>query len=153
MKARNVQFQLFRPHTGAQSRFVPLDEILRTSMKVRNTERIKDIWQHHYDRSVSQCSHMFWNGKCMTQKLGSLCDVGMRRRKYTVLSGSIFAVWDRIELQLRSQDIIKAPQVIRLKITDGSKIVGVLVPQECVSGIVEDLQGDSEEFEEQNYID
>lgn len=75
----------------------------------------------------------------------------MRRRKHTVLSGSIFAVWSRVENQLRSQQNVM--RVIRLKTIDDCKIVGVLLPQENVDDIVEDLSEDSISIKETIFLD
>lgn len=153
LRARNVLFQTFQPNTGAQSRFQPLDEVLRKGTKTTNMGKIQELWTHHYAHSAEKCGHIFWRGRCMNKMVGLDCDVGMRRRKYTVLSGSIFAVWNRIEHILRGQEIYQAPKVIRLKTTDGSKIVGILVPDECVDDIIQDLRGDSLEIEESFYAD
>lgn len=153
LRARNVLFQTFQPNTGAQTRFQPLDEIMRKGTKSTNIERIKSYWEHHYEFSAKYCSHVFRNGSCKNQRIGIECNVGMRRRKYTVLSGSIFAVWNRIEHVLKQQEFYHAPKVIRLKTTDGSKIVGVLVPDECVNEIIENLHADSLESKESFFAD
>lgn len=78
---------------------------------------------------------------------------GMRRRKYTVLSGSIFAIWSRIEHHLRESRVVVAIKIIRLKTTDGSKIVGVLLTEGNVDGLIADLSGDSISMEENTYED
>lgn len=77
----------------------------------------------------------------------------MRRRRYTVLSGSIFAIWSRIEHHVRAHESFSAIRVIRLKTIDGTKIVGVLLPEKSVDDIMEDLQENSERFEEEIFLD
>lgn len=42
-------------------------------------------------------------------------------------------------------------QVIRLKTSDGSKIVGILVPKVCVDSLVGDLRHDAEKVEEKAF--
>lgn len=42
-------------------------------------------------------------------------------------------------------------QVIRLKTTEGIKIVGTLIPKNCVDTLVADLSSDAEKVEEQNF--
>lgn len=51
--------------------------------------------------------------------------MGLRRRTYHVLSGSVLSVWSRVEkvLAARSGANVKM-QVIRLKTSEGTKIVG-----------------------------
>lgn len=77
---------------------------------------------------------------------------GMRRRHYNVLSGSIFAIWTRIEAQIRAKKDVGAIRVIRLKTVDGERIVGVLVPNEAVDDLIADLSNDSEEQKEQIFL-
>lgn len=77
----------------------------------------------------------------------------MRRRKYTVISGSIFAVWQRIEHHCYTEDQFKRIQMIRLRTTDGSKIVGVLLPEKNVESIIEDFSVDSEDIKEESFVD
>lgn len=79
--------------------------------------------------------------------------MGLRRRSYTVLSGSILAIWQRIENQLSMHSMAKGNkmQVIRLKILDGSKIVGILIPKSCVNDLIADLSSDAEKIEEKSF--
>lgn len=42
-------------------------------------------------------------------------------------------------------------QVVRLKTTEGVKIVGTLIPKSCVDFLVEDLTSDAEKVEEQTF--
>jgi hypothetical protein len=64
-------------------------------------------------------------GNCKLVTLGQDCEVGLRRRTYNVLSGSVLSVWSRIEnvLLARTGSHHKM-QVVRLKTAEGMKIVG-----------------------------
>lgn len=78
----------------------------------------------------------------------------MRRRTYTVLSGSVLSVWQRIENTLgarNSSSNNNKMQVIRLKTDEGNKIVGILVPKNSVDTLVTDLSRDAEKVEEQSF--
>ncbi|XP_055306092.1 protein strawberry notch-like [Sitodiplosis mosellana] len=152
MRPREIFFNAYRPHTGTQTRTVPLNEMQRGT-KLCDLEKAKDYWERHYESSARICSHVYWAGRCFNRKAGFDCDEGMRRRKYTVLSGSIFAFWNHIEHQLRRREFPESPRIVRLKTTDGSKIVGVLLPNECVSDIIEILHENSENFEESVYLE
>lgn len=70
-----------------------------------------------------------------------------------MLSGSVLAVWQRIEQQLSARSISanNRMQVIRLKTSDGNKIVGILIPKSCVEGLVADLSKDAEKVEEKTF--
>lgn len=77
----------------------------------------------------------------------------MRRRTYTVLSGSVLSVWSRVEgtLQARGGSNNKI-QVIRMKTGEGHKIVGTLIPKSCVDLLVNDLKADAEKVDEQTFV-
>lgn len=70
-----------------------------------------------------------------------------------MLSGSVLSVWSRVEntLQARGGTNNKM-QVIRMKTGEGNKIVGTLIPKNCVDLLVNDLKGDSEKVEEQVFV-
>lgn len=42
-------------------------------------------------------------------------------------------------------------QVIRLKTTEGSKIVGILIAKNCVESLIADLSMDAEKVDEQTF--
>lgn len=76
--------------------------------------------------------------------------IGLRRRTYTVLSGSVLGVWSRVEttLAMKMGHHQNKMQVIRLKTKEGKKIVGTLIPKPCVEVLIVDLRKDSEKVEE-----
>lgn len=76
----------------------------------------------------------------------------MRRRRYNVLSGSIFSIWPRIKAVIHKNNNNQIIKVIRLKTIDGQKILGVLLPNETVDDMIEDLITDSEEFTEREFL-
>lgn len=69
-----------------------------------------------------------------------------------MLSGSVLAVWSRVESVLTSRiGAANKMQVIRLKTTEGCKIVGTLIPKSCVAGLRADLASDAERVEEKQF--
>jgi hypothetical protein len=42
-------------------------------------------------------------------------------------------------------------QVIRLKTTEGEKIVGTLIPKNCVEALITDLSSDAEKVDEKTF--
>lgn len=79
--------------------------------------------------------------------------MGLRRRTYHILSGSVLAVWQRVEtcLAVRGGSNNNKIQVIRLKTAEGNKIVGTLIPKNCVEMLVRDLTVDAESVEEHTF--
>lgn len=104
-----------RPNTGLQMRQESLGELEKKYKKVPS-EEAETHWSQQYDASVDTCSHAYWRGNCKNVTLGMDCEVGLRRRSYNVLAGSVLSVWSRVEgvLTARSGSNSKM-QVIRLR--------------------------------------
>lgn len=71
----------------------------------------------------------------------------MSRRRYSVLSGSLFAYWSQIERFVRIDSNTQI-RMIRLKMTDGRKIVGVLLSDDSVVRVLKDLNASSTEAQQ-----
>lgn len=76
--------------------------------------------------------------------------MGLRRRTYYVLAGTVLSVWARVE------NILSAcvghnnkMQVIRLRTANGKKIVGTVIPKNCLDALIQSLSSDAERVEEQ----
>jgi hypothetical protein len=64
-------------------------------------------------------------GNCKNVTLGLDCEVGLRRRTYNVLAGSVLSVWSRVENVLAAKTGHNSKmQVVRLRTGEGVKIVG-----------------------------
>uniref|UniRef100_A0A2M4AB38 Putative nuclear helicase mop-3/sno dead-box superfamily n=1 Tax=Anopheles triannulatus TaxID=58253 RepID=A0A2M4AB38_9DIPT len=147
-RKENILFQVYHPNTGLQFKHESLAELEKRYVKVLSTEA-EPHWTQLYDASVSTCSHSYWKGHCRNVSLGQECEIGLRRRTYSVLSGSVLAVWARVENSLAARIGSQSRmQVIRLKTKEGVKIVGTLIPKNCVDQLVKDLSSDAEKVEE-----
>ncbi|XP_055677272.1 protein strawberry notch isoform X2 [Lutzomyia longipalpis] len=150
-KKKDIQCQIYRPNTGLQFRQETLAEIEKKYKKA-SSEDAEQHWVQQYDASVNTCSHAYWRGNCRNVSMGQDCEVGLRRRTYTVLAGSVLAVWSRVENVLAARTgANNKMQVIRMKTKEGQKIVGTLIPKNCVDMLVEDLKRDAEKVEEQSF--
>nr|CAB0002093.1 unnamed protein product [Nesidiocoris tenuis] len=133
-------YTIFRPNTGLQLRQETLGELEKKYKKVTK-EDADPHWEEQYQASETTCSHAYWSGNCKNTTLGLDCEVGLRRRTYNVLSGSVLSVWARIETVLAARTGHNTKmQVIRLRTAEGFKIVGE--QSEILSGKV------NEEFKE-----
>jgi hypothetical protein len=64
-------------------------------------------------------------GNCKNVTMGMDCEVGLRRRTYNVLAGSVLSVWARVENVLAAKTGHNSKmQVVRLRTGEGVKIVG-----------------------------
>lgn len=148
---KDIMFQLYRPNTGLQFKLESLDELDKKYKKVLSDEA-ESHWTQQYDASVNTCSHSYWKGVCRYVSMGQECEIGLRRRTYYVLSGSVLSVWSRVENSLAARiGNQNRMQVIRLKTKEGVKIVGTLIPKNCVEHLVKDLSSDAEKVEEQSF--
>ncbi|XP_017102431.2 protein strawberry notch isoform X1 [Drosophila bipectinata] len=146
---KEIMCQIYRPNTGLQVRHESLFELEKKYRSV-TTEEAEPHWIEQYDASVNTCSHAYWNGNCRNVSMGHDCEVGLRQRLYHVLAGSVLSVWGRVEHILNTRSNSKM-QVIRMKTTEGEKIVGTMIPKSCFELLMNDLRSDSEKQEEFNY--
>uniref|UniRef100_W8AWV2 Protein strawberry notch n=1 Tax=Ceratitis capitata TaxID=7213 RepID=W8AWV2_CERCA len=147
---KDMMFQVYRPNTGLQVRHESLAELDKKYKKVPS-EEAEPHWTQQYDASVNTCSHAYWNGNCRNVNLGNECEVGLRQRLYYVLAGSVLSVWTRVEHVLAMRNANNKMQVIRMKTTEGEKIVGTLIPKSCHELLLQDLKSDAERIEEVNF--
>ncbi|XP_021708010.1 protein strawberry notch isoform X3 [Aedes aegypti] len=149
---KDIMFQIYRPNTGLQVKHESLEELEKKYKKVLSDEA-EPHWTKQFDASVNTCSHSYWKGMCRYVTMGQDCEIGLRRRTYFVLSGSVLSVWSRVENNLTARaGSQNRMQVIRLKTKEGSKIVGTLIPKNCVEHLTRDLASDSEKVEEQSFV-
>ncbi|XP_046831906.1 protein strawberry notch isoform X1 [Vespa crabro] len=144
-------YMVYRPNTGLQLRQESLGELEKKYKKV-STEEAEPHWTQQYEASVDTCSHAYWRGNCKNVTLGMECEVGLRRRSYNVLAGSVLSVWSRVEgvLAARSGHNSKM-QVVRLRTDEGLKIVGTLIPKSCMETLRQALSSDAENTEEMTF--
>jgi hypothetical protein len=88
-----------RPNTGRQSRPEKLKVLQKKYSKV-DPEEAEKWWNMQHESSLSVCSHAFWQGRCKLSVMGQACEVGLRRRHYYILSGSVLGVWTHLEAVL-----------------------------------------------------
>ncbi|KAF5281855.1 hypothetical protein FQR65_LT14499 [Abscondita terminalis] len=149
---KDQMYYVYRPNTGLQFRQESLAELEKKYKKVQS-EDAQEAWTQQYESSLTTCSHAYWRGNCRNVNLGHDCEVGLRRRTYNVVSGSVLSVWSRVEGVLASKNGThnNKMQVIRLKTDDGLKVVGTLIPKNCVESLIEALSSDAEKTEEKTF--
>ncbi|XP_050595329.1 protein strawberry notch isoform X1 [Bombus affinis] len=141
-------YMVYRPNTGLQLRQETLGELEKKYKKVSSDEA-EPHWSQQYEASVDTCSHAYWRGNCKNATLGMDCEVGLRRRSYNVLSGSVLSVWSRVESILATRSAHNSKmQVVRLRTDEGLKIVGTLIPKSCMEILRQELSSDAENTEE-----
>ena len=89
-------FILYRPNTGLQVKQEAYTDLKKKYKKVK-PEEAKEHWESQYNSSSHTCSHAYWQGNCRRVNNGLDCEIGLRRRTYHVLCGSVLNVWSRVE--------------------------------------------------------
>merc|ERR1719347_2006881 len=144
-------FYVYRPNTGQQVKQETLGELKKKYKKV-TAEECEEHWQKQFDSSAKTCSHAFWKGNCKNRSVGMECEVGLRRKTYNVLTGSVLSVWTLVESVLTNDGQKKGQhakmQVVRMRLEEGRRIVGTLIPTSAVEELVKQLGAGAEEAEE-----
>ncbi|KAG7215357.1 hypothetical protein INR49_022594 [Caranx melampygus] len=132
-------FLVYRPNTGRQLKLETYTDIKKKFKKVLS-EDAKQHWTDQYKSSAKICSHAYWRGNCKKASVGLQCEVGLRCRTYYVLCGSVLSVWNELEEVLTpvSGTNVKV-QIVRLRTEDGQRIVGLIIPANCVSPLINKL--------------
>ncbi|XP_069789604.1 protein strawberry notch homolog 1 isoform X2 [Narcine bancroftii] len=129
-------FMMYRPNTGKQLKLENYIDLKKKYKKVSSGEAVSH-WVEQYKSSADTCTHAYWRGNCKKVSLGMVCEVGLRCRTYHVLCGSVLSVWTKVEGVLASVSGTNVKmQIVRLKTEDGQRIVGLIIPQNCVSPLM-----------------
>ena len=108
--------------------------MLKKYKYVSSREEVKSYWVEYYMKSASQCTHLFRQGHCTNTKS---CEIGLRTRKFHVLAGSVLTVWTKVEnvlCSLTGSSQFRL-QIIRVKTNENQKIVGCVIPSNCLKQI------------------
>ncbi|NXG46572.1 SBNO1 protein, partial [Psilopogon haemacephalus] len=129
-------FLVYRPNTGKQLKLETCADLKKKYKKVPSEDALPH-WLEQYNSSADTCTHAYWRGNCKKASLGLVCEVGLRCRTYYVLCGSVLSVWTKVEGVLASVSGTNVKmQIVRLRTEDGQRIVGLIIPANCVSPLV-----------------
>ncbi|NWH83933.1 SBNO1 protein, partial [Aegithalos caudatus] len=129
-------FLIHRPNTGKQLKLETCADLKKKYKKVPSEDALPH-WLEQYNSSADTCTHAYWRGNCKKAGLGLVCEVGLRCRTYYVLCGSVLSVWTKVEGVLASVSGTNVKmQIVRLRTEDGQRIVGLIIPANCVSPLV-----------------
>lgn len=151
-KKKEKLYNVYRPNTGRQLHTEPLSNIKRKYKKVL-PDIAKPWWEDQYNLSAKICSHAYWRGSCKKANLGLQCEIGLRTRTFHILSGSVLSVWSKVESVLAGMPggSTSKMQIIRLKTDCGQRIVGSLIPGNCVQALTSILsEGCDKSFTEKH---
>jgi len=140
-------FYVYRPNTGQQVKQETLSE-LKKKYKYVSPDECEPHWNAQFKSSAKVCSHAYWKGNCKNRTLGLECEVGVRRKTYNVLTGSVLSVWTAVESVLSSDGQKKGQhakmQVVRMRLEEGRRIVGTLIPGTAMDPLIRTLKAGAE---------
>ncbi|KAJ8043881.1 Protein strawberry notch-like 1 [Holothuria leucospilota] len=147
--AKKGTVNIYRPNLGQQMKTETLSELKKKYKKVIPDEA-KEHWEDQYTAAETMCSHKYLKNRCRNMDVGIPCDTGLRSRTFYILSGSVLSVWSRVErilISLRGGRETKM-QLIRVRTADHSKLVGLLIPKNCVAALKQNLSVNSTFYSE-----
>lgn len=119
-------------------------------------ELVCKYWEDEYTRSLNECIH---HGKC---KYRNSCQLGKRKQRYDILSGSFLFIWGTIFNKLQDINYYdKKVRIVRIKPNDSETgVIGIKLPLAIVSDVLNSLKSvpkaaiaivdDDEDEEEEN---
>uniref|UniRef100_A0A2K5E1N2 SBNO alpha/beta domain-containing protein n=1 Tax=Aotus nancymaae TaxID=37293 RepID=A0A2K5E1N2_AOTNA len=95
-------------------------------------------WLDQYNSSADTCTHAHWHGNCKKASLGLVCEMGLRCPTYYVLCGSVLSVGTKVECVPTSVSgtNVKIQVILCLRTKDGQPTVGLIIPANGVSPLV-----------------
>ncbi|XP_057295690.1 protein strawberry notch homolog 1-like [Hydractinia symbiolongicarpus] len=141
-KTNSYTYSVYRPNIGLVQKAETIKEIRKKYEKASASD-VELNWNEQYDYSESNCSHAFWRGYCKRKLVGLSCEVGARKKTCHILCGSVLSVWSKVETILSCQPGPHSKmQIIRSKLDNGLKLVGLLIPSNCIDALVRVLTAD-----------
>lgn len=118
-------FRIYKPSLGLQAKYETKTSLHEKGRKLSDMDQIEQLWKEHHKLSENQCLHIVLFGKCRHAKSTSAkqCDVGLRKRTYCILTGSMLTTWPELEKRIPLIAHHKL-QIVRLKTDDGKKYIG-----------------------------
>lgn len=139
--------KIYRPHMGLSARLEKLTELKKRCKHVL-PDVAEDSWTDQYEKSLMQCTHVYYRGSCRrSASTGSQCSIGLRTRTYYVLTGSVLSVWSKVENVLTMSQPggnHSKMQIVRLRINKDNtrqerRIVGTIIPGSCIGALRSEL--------------
>lgn len=117
-------FRIYKPNSGLQAKCETLTSLKEKASKVLPDE-VEEEWKVIYDKSELICNHMLWYGACKKVSAGSTCDIGLRKRTYSILSGAVSSIYPDLEKSVPHMST--RVQIVRFKTDEGLRVIGKLV--------------------------
>lgn len=135
-------FRNYKPNTGRQAKAEHYSISTEKGRKC-SPEEAESLWRHVYKVTDTQCVHVCFFDCCKRREAKMKCDVGLRHRKYCILSGGILTAWPYLER--KANDVTTRLQIVRLKLDANNRVIGPIIPQDSVERVKQLLKKGEEE--------
>ncbi len=92
--ARDV-YMLSRPNIGAHAGKKPREDLLKAYQRVEDLEQARRVWDDQFDWAQNRCIH---GDGCVRGG----CNSGKRVLRFSILTGSVVPLWNRLEKTLKT---------------------------------------------------
>lgn len=96
-----------------------------------STAEAEILWKEQYEFSATKCSDLYTGIKCMS---GIHCETGTRHVTYSIISGSLLSIWDKILVNIENPN----GSVVRVKSGD-LKFIGLQIDNKNVQRLHESI--------------
>lgn len=125
-------FRAYKPNTGRQFKYDYYQSLTDRSTKCSENEA-KSLWERIYTITDKNCVHLCFFDSCKRRQAKMNCDVGLRHRRYCIMSGGILTVWPYLESHAPA--ITTKLQIVRLKLDDQNRVIGPIIAQEHIDQV------------------
>lgn len=135
-------FRNYKPNTGRQAKAEHYSISTEKGRKC-SPEEAEALWRHVYRITDTHCVHICFFDCCKRREAKMKCDIGLRHRKYCILSGGILTAWPYLEK--KAADVTTRLQIVRLKLDSNNRVIGPIIPQDSVERVKQLLKKGEEE--------
>jgi len=114
-------FRCYKPNTGRQSK-PNYFSLLSEKGEKCSLAKAEKVWTSIFDATDTKCVHLCFFDSCKRKQAKLNCDVGLRHRKYCILSGGILTAWPYLEM--KAPEVTAHLQIVRLKLDASNRVIG-----------------------------
>lgn len=125
-------FRAYKPNTGRSPKPDYYSYISEKADKC-SRKHAESIWKDIFNKTDTQCVHLCHFNSCKRIEARLKCDVGLRHRKYCILSGGILTAWPYLEK--KAPEVTTKLQIVRLRVDPKNRVIGPIIPQDSIDRV------------------
>lgn len=114
-------FRVYKPNTGRGPKPDYYAFITEKAEKC-SKKHAEPIWKDIFAATDTKCVHLCYFNSCKRIEARLKCDVGLRHRKYCILSGGILTAWPYLEK--KAPEVTTKLQIVRLRLDTTNRVIG-----------------------------